>query len=92
MVARRRIITRPNYLISLVVTLFRRAPEPHESGRERREAQGEREGKGRGGAGQAGRSVETLTVVGPSGTELRVKPPYLSVFHPDDLTVGVARA
>lgn len=68
-----RIITRPNYLISLVVTLFRRAgalpPFPGGSGEGRR----------------------ALTVAGPSGTEVRVKPPHLSVFHPDDLTIGVAR-
>lgn len=88
--ARRRIITRPNYLISLVVTLFRRAWSP--TGPEGKEGLAGERMRGQGCGIRGGRGVETLTVAGPSGTELRVKPPHLSVFHPDDLTVGVARA
>lgn len=53
MVARRRIITRPNYLISLVVTLFRRARSPTspegKEGRRRVSRQGREGGRDGGG-------------------------------------------
>lgn len=38
-----------------------------------------------------GEGRSALTVAGPSGTEVRVKPPHLSVFHPDDLSIVAAR-
>lgn len=54
MVARRRIITRPNYLISLVVTLFRRARSPTSPEGKEGRRRVSREGEGVGESGISG--------------------------------------